>query len=1729
MLLFPNGALAGQATRDVRGILPDTVRAKVLMNSAATALLGLFDRVNDVAPKTESHPRANPPAAGRAKPNGFLIGGDASQQKAQPAPALLQAQGEGLPDEEQDSVYSPENQVGSVPGKVTPGASSPPAAMNGTEAPGSSNFTFAVPVVGLPGRGVGVSLSLVYNSRMWNLSNTVLHLKRMTYDVNHGWPAPGFTLGFGKLTLQRGEVYQLVDPDGTHHQLLFSSTSGNYVSTDGTFIKYNETTTTLTYADGTRFIYTPLTTTAPAQFPEKIIDSNGNYIEIAYRDGGPQIDHITDTLGRQVIFRYDATTGDLVTVEVPGYDNSATPRQTIRFYYETISIKPAGSFASTVLTSSAVTSAHVIRYVYFPGTQSGYRYDYSQPYGMIYRVTQLRGMQVSTTSNSQTGSVTSDGQQAAVTEYNYPTQPSNLTDAPTFTRRTDDWAGRTTGMTENGQQVAPFYTFAVNHANGTSTVTSPDGTVEETGAIVHSGFWDDGLIKYVEIRNGTSVLRRIETDWETWGVQNALYNQRVKEVRGTNEAGQTVTTDYLYWDAPAGFNNIKKVVEKGFAGEELRVIKYAYETGEAYETQGLLHLPTSIVVYKNSVDADADSNAVSLVEYGYDGSSLASCPGITMVDQSYSSVTARGNATSFTSYANAAAKTGATTSTVTYDMAGNALTQTLSCCLLKQYVYGAGDNYAYLTSVKRGDMGQLTTGAAYDHNTGLLRSVTDENLQQTTFDYDPASLRATQTTRPDGGYTRVEYHDTLVDDQAEPDVVPRHSYVKTTTAIDQTDGTFREISGWQYADGRGAPARMFSQTPEGYAASDIEYDAMGRVYRSNNPYIVASAAAAAVSQTTWTVREFDPLGRVKKATTPDNNFVLLDYAGKVTTVTDQSGRKSRQIRNALGQLERLDEPDANGNLDNGSINYPTQATTYEYDTTGNLTKITQGAQQRLFKYDSLGQLIRQKQPEATAVFNDAGVYVPADAGGNHPGALWSEVFSYDTRGDVTDAYDARNIHTHYNYSDGLNRLKEVTYSDGTPKVRYTYDESHAGFFNAGRATKVETVLSDNYVQTAHSFDYDIMGRVASHQEKVGTDTYTMTYGFNLLGQLAREQYPSGRVVEQTFDGAARLSAVREQASGGHTYASGIAYKPHGGLASVTLGNGTLESYDYDDKRLQLKEVKLSKGTQPADVIEDLVYKYGVVNPDTGVVDTMKNSGQVAVAENSIGGTLQWQQRFVYDSLGRLKQASEHPGNALSNTTYKMSYDYDRYGNRKMSPNQAQALQPYTPVVDADIDPQTNRFTNNVTYDDAGNVTDDNKFTVMRYAYDANGRQNSSSTREGTPVSSAVYDGLGQRVQTTNGGVTCNYVFDVEGRVIAEYSSQAAGAGGVRYVSADAQGSTRVVTDVNGAPLVRRDYEPFGAEVVAGTGLRTAAQKYGETESTRQKYAGMARDAILDHTLWREYDRRAGRWTSPDPYSGSMDVSDPQSFNRYSYVGNDPIDFIDPLGLCTFDVYLSGSSNLTSEQFDAMKNEMSRIFGAAGHQLNFVSNPTPTSYNLDIDATAAGNSKSGNPNAVGETDKVGRTVVSRLGRVFIDRLKASATLDWKSEDAFNKNSLALGIGLGMAAAHEVGHYLLQQWFDLKSIQGVMHDGFKGSEWFNRTARFQPYQMAKLNKLCEQIPQIQTPLAPTPLPRPLTPLIGGQAGDPFWLTSTRDFLDWVAELGEPPGYVTVGEFEPDPIKP
>src|SRR5205823_11222334 len=84
--------------------------------------------------------------------------------------------------------------------------------------------------------------------------------------------------------------------------------------------------------------------------------------------------------------------------------------------------------------------------------------------------------------------------------------------------------------------------------------------------------------------------------------------------------------------------------------------------------------------------------------------------------------------------------------------------------------------------------------------------------------------------------------------------------------------------------------------------------------------------------------------------------------------------------------------------------------------------------------------------------------------------------------------------------------------------------------------------------TGNYFGYDNMGRIKRQRQVTGSNTYALSYDYNLAGLLTNETYSSNRSLTYAYDEAGRLSSLSEGAT---TYASGFTYEPHGGLSSET--------------------------------------------------------------------------------------------------------------------------------------------------------------------------------------------------------------------------------------------------------------------------------------------------------------------------------------------------------------------------------------------------------------------------------------------------------------------------------------------------------------------------------------------------------------------------------------------------
>jgi RHS repeat-associated protein len=1493
-----------------------------------------------------------------------------------------------LPNDERGSIYSYENNLGTPFGQVEKDSSNPAAAIRIRHRAGIGNFSFGLPLAGLSGRGIDAGVGLIYNSRTWNKSLTAdpndpnASINHYTYDVEQSWIAPGFSSGFGQIdshfisrsvvmmngtntyNANYGEVVPdgLTDADGTRHQIeckTWSQIAGGHLSsqyctayetTDDSFIKviyngtrginatssiYQATNFTIIYPTGSKTYYSNAFGSGDNRrhYPLIIQDSNGNRIRITYKaDQSGRIDFVRDTLNRVIKFYYENDANGnpdrLAAITIPGLSENSEI-QTVRFYYQDLTLNSAGKFNGQI---TAPANLRVLQYVYLPATRTGYKYEYDLNYGMIKKIIRQVGMTASTTAVNTTGILT-EGLFAASTEYDYPNGATALDDVPKYTKRTDDWQGRTASLPQETLYNVPE-PAAGNDLISQITMKDNGFDIRTETRSFFTADWKNGLIKessVTRLGNGTFPEKLMSKTIYTWapgsGAFGGRQNPKLQKIETTNDAGLTKATEFDYDE----YNNQTKIrdYDYGINSTPLRTTEIDYEKRPGWINANILGLKTSIRTIVNNTIVSK-----TLYEYDHNGSDstitrrsdidIAThdtfynpdrpawdeiiCPdgnaqGLLCTTIHHSGYTAasafRGNLTKVTRSKDGVliSDLNANVTEQDYDIAGNLVTETLSCCNQKTIAYDKANEYAYPISETKGSLPvQLTTSTTYNRNTGLVLTSTNENNQVTSYEYEPDTLRTKKTIYPNGGYTLAEYSDKLIPNMN--NLLP--GFVRTTTTLDLN----KTLQSFNYYNGRGDGIRKADQTPDGWSVSAAEFDKLGRIVKSYNPFYAGAPTDAIPANTKFTeVLNYDALGRTTSVRLPDNTTVSTEFSDTNTTpggfnktfvtITDQAGQQRRQVFDALGRVARIDEPDANGNL--GAVDAPRQPTSYEYDGNDNLSRITQSdgtvTQERLFKHDSLGNLTNERQVEAIATLNNDGLK-------QTNGDLWTRVKKYNADGLLVDGYDARGVKAHFGY-DSLNRVQTVAFSDGTPTITYTYDQEREGFYNKGGLTRVETsdggAARPDTPSTVTEFDYDKMGRVVRHRQAIGNQTYNLEYSYNLAGQLISEKYPSGKIVSTLYDNAGRLSGLSDQ---NRVYLSSLQYQQYGGnLSSMTLGNGTTQTFGFND-RLQLINHTLAKA---GEIIQRYDYGYGQIDAN-GNLDPTKNNNQLAKVESYIGTNRQWTDKFSYDSLGRLSETKEYRGdtNALS---YRQKFDFDRFGNlyRKQSANPPDGQEnplAFTPIEDPDISKASNRFTSNTAYDEAGNVTTDNKFRAMSFNYDANGRL-IRAAKANTSDALSVYDYSGLRVaEKVNDGWRF-LIYDINERLVAEYGGLASSdEGGVKYILEDFQGSTRAILNNAGFVQARRDYQAFGEEIGANIGLRTQSKGYGSASNLRQKYGTTERDEAtgLDHTWFRKYENQAGRWTSPDPFVGSINPADPQSFNRYSYVGNEPTGNTDPSGL-----------------------------------------------------------------------------------------------------------------------------------------------------------------------------------------------------------------------------------------
>lgn len=752
---------------------------------------------------------------------------------------------------------------------------------------GSQSYNYAIPIVHLPGRnGLDLNLTLYYNSRLWTVYPARNGMWGASFNTDRDAAGYGFRLDFGYIEGLYDDSffgsYVLTEADGSKHRLV--GNGHGYDSQDSTYIHYDDvdathTYHTLVYKNGRKVHYTQPDPSMALYYPDQITDTNGNFITITY-DSNSHVSQIHDTLGRTITFNYDPN-GKIVNVAQGSKVYAMFTWGSIPLNYNFDPAKfpqapygiraPVNGWSINVLTSCT----------YANGT--AYAFSYGD-WGLVKKITKLAAtspISIPSTSTVVRGYVS----------YNFPSAAAPLNDVPSYTQETV-FDGVNTSI----------WTFSdTKDANGnvtSSSVTDPGGTTRTTTVETDTGDPNKsaliGVPLSMVIQSGNTVLRRTDTTW-LLDPPNPAGTPPGNPNPGTmtntlSDSGQKSQVQYTY----DGNGNVMQENDLDWGLTLKRYTKKSY----AALSNHILDRVSQVLVY------DASNSLISRTDFGYDGTTLTSVSGATNHDDANFSVsfTSRGNQSSVTRYANAAAGSGAITKNLYYDTLGNLIQADADCCTQKQWTYTANTQYAYPETIVSGPAPppppsgrtaadeQLATSATYDLATGNTLSTIDENGQATYFAYSDPIDRLTQVNSPEPNAAQGRvYANTSYDDTS---VLAGTTNSSTANSAARTS-TF---------DNKGRVLRQ--QTLNGttpLSTVDTAYDDANLIVKTTNPYGPSDSPV-------WNTVQMDNLGRIASLIPPSGGSYTYSYNGNSSTTTDPANQQIRKYNDALGQLVQVDEP-----------------------------------------------------------------------------------------------------------------------------------------------------------------------------------------------------------------------------------------------------------------------------------------------------------------------------------------------------------------------------------------------------------------------------------------------------------------------------------------------------------------------------------------------------------------------------------------------------------------------------------------------------------------------------------------------------------------------------------------------------------------------------------------------------------------------------------------------------
>ncbi len=800
------------------------------------------------------------------------------------------------------------------------------------------------------------------------------------------------------------------------------------------------------------------------------------------------------------------------------------------------------------------------------------------------------------------------------------------------------------------------------------------------------------------------------------------------------------------------------------------------------------------------------------------------------------------------------------TRSYTYNTNGTVATATDANNKSTSYNYGSGGcNSAFPTTITP-PAGPART-LVWNCTGAVLTSSSDTN-GTTTYGYTNPSdpfWRVTSIKDPTNAVTDITYTSNSVES------VLNFASTSTVDILTTLDGLGR-VSLTQRRQAQGSTT---------FDSVETTYDSLGRTYKVSPPY--SAAEGGAYGGSTWNTTLYDALKRPTSVTDAGGGSVAFSYSANdmLRTVTPaptgENPKKAQYQYDGLGRLKSVCE--ITGATGSGACTQNTAATgfftSYTYDLLNNLKTVSQSGQGRTYYYDSLSRLTSEANPESgtTSYFYDTD----------------STCGTYD--GDLVKRVDAVGNVICYAH-DAVHRLSAVTYPSGqyssvTPAKHFVYDSATV---NGVAMTSAAGHLAEAYTCTGSctskltdlGFSYsargDVTGLLESTPSSGGYYSVGATYWPNgLLNVLSGTSMPT---ITYTPDGEGRVYTMTDNL--GNTPVSNTSYNVFGLPTGLALGSGDSDAYVYDPNTGRMTKYQFNVNGQS--MVGNITW-----NPN-GTLE------QLAITDPFISSDQQTC-KYVYDDLARAASIN-CTLNPSGTANWTQAFSFDAFGNIDKTGNNGgiSFLPTYT------SNPPTNRYASlpsgTPSYDANGNVLADG---FHNYTWDADGNW---ATIDGAVI---IYDALDRIVDE---GPGLPYVYGPDGSKLGWYANQQAlgnerapmpGGGRAVYGSnpplalqqywhANWQGSTPLATGPNRTVYQDGAFAPYG-EPFAG---------YPNGDFTGQVNDW---DPDLYDFLYREYQLTQGRWVSPDPAGlAAVNLANPQTWNRYAYVTNNPQALTDPLGL-----------------------------------------------------------------------------------------------------------------------------------------------------------------------------------------------------------------------------------------